>query len=213
MIRIKIGFGLAVALAILMVASGINCTSESDDDDNDSSDDDDSDSEGCHQVINPEADETNASTMNISSPDVSDCLPELPDPIHEELLTALLEAYLGQYHSEVGTIRTISCRPEGEWEVPNYDAEGWWCGYHYTIPVLIELEEITGFYKGSIEQEVKGDCTLDNLFDVWSSLRIEMENETINADGSIGEYIIWEFDYVDEAVGFITWKKDEPFAE
>lgn len=150
-------FFCLVCFFILMALVGVDCADDSNDDDddhNDATDDDDSDSGSCSQTINPGGGETTSISMNYSSTAIADCLPELPDPIYEEQLTILLDGYLGQYHSEIGTIRTISCRPEGEWVIPNYDAQDLWCGYSYEIPVWIELEEETGKYSGYISHNI-----------------------------------------------------------
>ena len=135
-----------------------------------------------------------------------------------------MEGYLGQYHSEVGTIRTISCRPEGEWVIPNYDAQDLWCGYSYEIPVWIELEENTEILSGTILY----------IFSMWESnvekifnsseilMSISAGNYEYSAYSKINERITWEFHYYpnsptsppeDEREGFITWSKDELFGE
>ena len=200
-------------IVTFMTLFGVDCADDSDDDDNnnDATDDDDSDSGSCSQTINPGGGETTSISMNDSSTAIADCLPELPDPIHEELLTALLEAYLGQYYSEVGTIRTISCRPEGEWIVPVREITETWCDSYYLIPVLIELEEEAGIFRGNIEQLVTFKCTIDDLFTLESYLKIEKNDQTVTAYGSIDVSVIWEFGSAYEEPGFITWTKDEPF--
>jgi hypothetical protein len=221
--NLNICFGLLVGLSFLLVLVCINCTSD-DDNDNNISDNDDSDSSSCSQIINPESNKTNALAMNFSSTDITDCLPELPDPIYETQLTILLEGYLGQYHSEVGTIRTISCRPDGEWVIPNYDAVDLWCGWSYEIPVWIELEEVTGKYSGYISHNIVSPSadSIETAFNQSGLLNIYLEDYDYSAFIEIDERVVWKFHYYpnsppsppeDEREGFITWTKDEPFEE
>jgi len=201
-----------VFLLLMFLVVGIAC--ENDDDDDDEAGGDDDESFECHFTINPEGD-ASAKSLTVSAENIDDCLPPDLDEVFREQLTILLDTYLGSYRSEIDTERTISCRPEGTWELPNYSPDYVeFCGWHYLMPVWIEMEEYEEAYPGQIQQDVSPSQTNDEITDdsanMWFFLS---EDESFDAGAEVDGSVVWKFRPrlpSEELVpGFVTWTKGE----
>jgi hypothetical protein len=203
-----------VFLSLVLLFVGIACYDGSGDDDDETGDDDDDDSFECHFTINPEGDAT-AKRLTVTAENIDDCLPPDLDEVFRDQLTILLGVYLGQYRSELDTERTISCRPEGTWELPNYDPDyAAFCGWHYLMPVWIEMEENEGAFPGRIRQYVVPSLENDEITDGDCYMRFFLsEEEGFGAVSEVDGGVVWEFlpQFPSEELipGFVTWTKDE----
>ncbi|HPM77583.1 MAG TPA: hypothetical protein PK961_10860 [bacterium] len=81
-----------------------------------------------------------------------DCIPELPSNIERDRLVTLLDAYLGGWVDIQDNQRIVTCRPEGFWEVPHYDANAA-CGYYWRAPIWVEFAESGELYAGEIVED------------------------------------------------------------
>jgi len=121
-------FFVLFALLAVLVFYVFSCQND-DDDDNDDNDNNDTSDEAY-----------------------ADCIPELPGNVDRDILVEILDAYFGTWINNEDNQRIITCRPAGDWGVPNY-MENAPCIYSWTVPVWVEFSENGEKYLGEIFEE------------------------------------------------------------
>jgi len=196
---------VVVLLPILFFIS-CNESDDVDDNDDDQGDDWEKSSDGCHFIINGSGDEgTTATVQSLDAADYEDCIPEIPDDQLRNDLIVLLDAYLGDYLDDNSETKQILCRPEGEWILPDRDAE-LFCIFHFTIPVWVVMDENESTVEGTIRND---DASTENLLKNTRWLKFTFENELLVAKHNLqSEIVQWLFFGPDDELLY-TWTKVE----
>jgi hypothetical protein len=178
--RRKKMFLCSLAMLFLAMVALVACAENEEDEDASSPEPQNGWSDGCNW-------EYDGSQKATAADD--DCLPPDPGNDNYDMLAKIIEAYGGAYTDQNGREVLLTCRPEGEWVVPE-PIEDARCAYSWVVPLWVEFVDTGEIFHGAVNQNYD---SLKLGASLWYFVSEEITDTDANRFGDFSGDWYWKF--------------------